>query len=125
VAFGGGTFCNYTITLKQLAITLGILPSGQVVSGHVEDLNVEAAVAPCTGGIPANIATYTFASAKPTQTGMALTFQGATTNQPHADLVVNLSTAGSAFQAQLGFHRNDQNPPLDWSVVATLSLSAQ
>src|SRR3954469_14462100 len=37
-------FCNYTITLRQLDVRLTILPSGQVTSGQVQDLNVEAVI---------------------------------------------------------------------------------
>jgi len=54
---------------------------------------------------------------------MALTFRGATSNNPGVDLTVNTTAVGTAFQAQLGFHRNDQPAPLDWSVIATVSLS--
>jgi hypothetical protein len=44
---------------------------------------------------------------------------------PPADLTVELSSVGSAYQAKLGFHRTNTPPPLDWSVIATVSLSAQ
>jgi len=130
VTFGGKlgdqNFCTYMITLKQLVIELAITPSGQVRTGHVQDLNVETTTADCPNGtIPPNIAMYTLASATPSQTGMTLAFQGAASNEPTVDLVVELSTAGSAHQASLGFHRSNASPPLDWSVVTTLALSAQ
>lgn len=128
--FGGGTYCTYTITLKQLDVELGILPSSkQVITGHVQDLNVEAVVAttpPCPYGPAApTIANYTFTSATPTSSGMTLTFQGAATNAPAATLVINLSPAGSVYAAALRFHRTDEPSPLDWSVVVTIPLSAQ
>jgi len=126
VTFGGQTFCTYMITLKQLVVELAITPSGQVRSGHVQDLNSETTTADCPNGtIEPNIAMYTLASAAPSQSGTTLTFQGAAANEPAADLIVELSTTGSARQATLGFHRSDADPPLDWSVVATLALSAQ
>ncbi len=47
VAFGGGGFCNYTITLKQLDVAIAIQPSGHVSSATVQDLNVEGTDAMC------------------------------------------------------------------------------
>jgi hypothetical protein len=58
--FGGTPFCNYTETLKQLMFEVQITPSGQVVSGKVTNLNVEATDAACPNGvIPATQANYT------------------------------------------------------------------
>jgi hypothetical protein len=57
--------------------------------------------------------------------GMQLTFKGAATNNPGVNLVVDLLTAGAGFQARMAFHRFDQPAPLDWSVVATVSMSEQ
>lgn len=126
VMFGGGSFCKYTIELKQLSVELGVLPSKQVTTGRVQALNVEAVVPPCTfAPAPPVIGNYTLASAKPSASGMTLQFTGAATNSPTVDLVIELAAVGSAYQARLGFHRTDQSPPLDWSVVTTFSLSAQ
>jgi len=133
VTFGGLPYCTYTITLKQLQVELGILPSsGKAVSGRVQDLNVEAVIPSTTPNCPAdlevilpNIATYTLQAANPSSNGQTLTFTGAAGNMPPADLTVELSSVGSAYQARLGFHRNNQGPPLDWSVIATVSLSVQ
>jgi hypothetical protein len=131
VTFGGPVtghnYCFYTITLKQLSLELAITPSGSVRSGRVQALNSEATTADCDQGtIPENIATYTFVSAAPSGSGMTLTFQGAAANMPPASLAVELSTAGTAHQARLRFHRLGVDPPLDWSVVTpSLSLSPQ
>src|SRR5262249_59144039 len=111
---GGMPYCMYTITLKQLEIELGIFPSGQPTSGHVQDLNVEAVVVSTTPYncpadtpvIPANIASYTFLSAKPSANGQTVTFQRGASNAPSADLTVALATVVSAFQSRRGFHRN-------------------
>lgn len=131
VTFGGMPYCMYTITLKQLEIELGLLSSGQPTTGRVQNLNVEAVIPstvpncpPTLEVIPPNIAVYNFESAMPGTGGTTITFKGAAGNQPPADLTVELSSVGSAFQARLGFHRNNQPPPLDWSVIATVSLSA-
>jgi hypothetical protein len=132
VTFGGLPYCTYTITLKQLEVEIGILPSGLVAAGQVQDLNVEAVVPSTTPNCPAdlevippNIATYTMQSVAPSANGQTLTFQGGPSNMPPVDLTVELTTVGSAYQAKLGFHRNNVVPPLDWSVIATVSLSPQ
>jgi hypothetical protein len=119
VAFGGAPYCNYTITLKQLEIDLDLLPSGQVTTGRVQALNVEATDANCPYlPIPPNIASYTLQSAVPAGTATRLTFQGATGNVPAA----SLSPSGGAYSAMLTFHRTDQGPPFDWIVNATLTV---
>jgi hypothetical protein len=125
VAFGGTPYCNYTITLRQISLEVDVLPGMQVTSGRAQALNVEGVLPPCPhGSIPPTIATYTYQSATPIQGGQQLTFKGAGTNNPGVNLVVDLSSAGAGFQARMAFHRVDQPAPLDWSVVATLSMSA-
>jgi len=128
VMFGGAPQCTYTITLKQLDVKLAILPSGEVVSGQVQDLNVEDVlnVPPCTpqtGHIDPNIVTYTFTSAQPGTTGKMLSFQGATTNNPQATLVATLVPAGSAYTATLVFQRIDGIPAVNWMVTTMVTLS--
>lgn len=128
--FGGSPYCSYTIVLKQLDVELGILPSSkQVTTGRVQDLNVEAVVPttpPCE--YPAadpTIATYTLTSATPGASGTTLTFQGDPANAPAVSLGAELSSAGSVYQAQLGFQRTDEPSPLNWSVLVTVTLSPQ
>src|SRR4051812_3314866 len=95
-AADGSMYCKYTITLRQLDVRLTILPSGQVTSGSVQDLNVEAVVPSsppttpfvCTATNPmpiaANIAMYQLATSGATAGGLTLTFQGAAGNAPPA-----------------------------------------
>ncbi len=128
--FGGAPYCSYTITLKQLDVELGILPSSkQVTTGRIQDLNVEAVVPttpPCMyTATPPTIANYTLASAMPSASGTTLTFQGDPTNAPVVSLGVELTSAGSVYQARLGFQRTDEPPPLNWSVLVTVTLSPQ
>lgn len=127
VAFGGTPFCSYTITLKQLAVELTVLRSGDVMSARVQALNVEAKDASCTfDTIPANIATYTLASSSKSGGVTTLTFTGASTNAPQASLVATLSPPGAAFAAALTFRRTDAGDPLlAWEVKTTISLAAQ
>jgi len=125
--FGGAPYCSYTITLKQLDVEFGILPSSkQVTTGRVQDLNVEAVVPPCQyGPSPPSIATYTLTSATPSATGTTLTFQGDPANAPMVSLGVELTSAGSVYQARLGFQRTDVPSPLNWSVLVTVTMSTQ
>lgn len=132
---GGTTYCKYTITLRQLDVQLTILPSGQVTSGQVQDLNVEAVIPSttpvvCTATnpppIPANIAMYQLATATPGTGGMTLMFQDGASNMPAATLVVVLTKVNSLYSAKLTFHRNDGvDPVLEWTVTTTVPLAPQ
>jgi len=118
--------CLYSMTLRQLSIELGILPSGQPVSGQVQVLNVEAVlnVGTCPY-LPADpsITNFTFASAMADPGGMLLMFQEHTGDKPGASLVAELSGNSAAYQAQLTFHRTDLGPPLDWTVLTAATLT--
>jgi hypothetical protein len=133
---GGAMYCNYTITLKQLDVQLTILPSGQVTSGRVQDLNVEAVVPSsppttpfvCTPTEPPpiapNIAMYQLATAAATAGGLTLTFQGGASNSPPATLVIVLTKVSSLYSAKLTFHRNDGlDPVFEWTITTTVPLA--
>jgi len=129
VTFGGSGLCMYTITLQQLDVALSILPSGQVTTGTVQDLNVEAVIPSTTpncpsttGVIPPNIAKYTLASSTATAGGTTLTFQGATANAPHANLAINLTSVSGGYTAALTFQRYDGVAVVNWTVKATVTL---
>lgn len=127
VDFGGGTHCTYTMTLRQLDLQLGILASsGAVVSGQVQDLNVEAIVGTCQF-IPAapSITNYTLESAVPGAGATKLTFRERQGDKPGTSLVGDLTAVGASYQVQLTFHRNDLGPPLDWTVVVIVPLTLQ
>lgn len=117
VMFGGTPYCNYTITLKQLAIDLDILPTGRASSGRVQALNVEATDASCPyTATPPTIANYTLSSSSTGASGATLMFQGAAGNAPMASLVGSLTPSGGQYSAVLTFHRTDQMAPLAWTV---------
>ena len=125
--FGGGPmgYCTYTMTLKQLDVTIAIRPSGEVTSGRVQDLQVEAIVGTCMyAPAAASIANFNFVSATPSTNGMMLTFEGEATNATKASLVVNLSASGPTQTAAMVFHRTDLGAPLDWRVAVTVPLAA-
>jgi hypothetical protein len=132
VTFGGSPYCTYHITLRQLQVDIGIAPSGEIASGHVQALNVESVVPSTVPNCPPdyeviapNIAMYNLQSANPAGGTTTLSFQGTTSNNPPADLTIELTSVGSAYQAKLGFHRTNVDPPLDWSIIAIISLSTQ
>jgi hypothetical protein len=125
--FGGGPmgYCTYTMSLKQLTVEVGMLPSGEVTSGRVQDLQVEAIVGTCMYAPAApSIASYAFVSATPNTAGMMLTFEGEATNATKTSLVVNLSASGPTQTAAMVFHRTDLGAPLDWRVAVTVPLAA-
>src|SRR4051812_50212076 len=50
VTFGGGApppTCTYTMSLQDLTVDLGIRPTGEVVTGRIQNVNVEGLVAAC------------------------------------------------------------------------------
>jgi hypothetical protein len=117
VMFGGTPYCNYTITLKQIAIDLDILPNGRASSGHVQALNVEATDATCPNPVfPPTIANYTLSSSSTGASGTTLMFEGATGNAPMASLVGSLTPSGGQYATVLTFPRTDQMAPLAWTV---------
>jgi hypothetical protein len=137
-AAGGTIYCKYTITLRQLDVQLTILPSGQVTSGRVQDLNVEAVVPSmppttpfvCTATNPVpiapNIAMYQLATATTGTGGLTLTFQGGASNMPPASLVIELTKVSSLYSAKLTFQRNDDvDAVFKWKVTTTVPLAPQ
>ena len=128
VTFGGGPApnCTYTMTLRQIDLQLGILASGAVVNGQVQDLNVEAIVGTCMF-LPAapSITNYTLMSAVVGGATTKLTFRERAGDKPGTSLVADLTAVGGKYQAQLTFHRNDLGPPLDWTVAVIVPLAPQ
>ncbi|CAN5632859.1 hypothetical protein BH11MYX1_BH11MYX1_02970 [soil metagenome] len=122
VAFGGGAFCNYTITLKQLDVVIS-LQNTDVSAATVQALDVEATDTACPYAVmPPAIQKYTLETAKPTPTGSIMTFSGDPSNATAVALsVVTMSTTS----AQLTFHRTDQAGALAWTVTATVPLAKE
>ena len=124
--FQGVDYCYYTITLKQLAVSLTTNGAGNVTAGNVQDLNSESTVAPCTASpIPPNIAMYTLQAATPTSEGQTLTFSGMPANVPQATLVATLTRAQDGYTANLTFMRVDNEGPFNWTVTTMVTLAAE
>lgn len=123
VAFGGTPFCNYTITMRDLQLTLGIRPTGEVQFGTFTAVNEEGKDTACTAGvIPRNTASYTLSRVTPIQGGYTLAFRFIS-GDPPAELVVTLTPMGATYRAAMAFHRSNQTAPLDWRVSTTLTLN--
>ncbi|MBX3234431.1 MAG: hypothetical protein KIT84_09440 [Labilithrix sp.] len=128
VRFGGqgtgGNFCNYDVTLKNVAIEVTVLPSGQVIAATVRDTMIEASVPPCTySPAPPSDQTFSFTTMTETSAGESqLAFKGAAGNRPATSLVVDLKKVGGSYEASATWHRTDQPDPLDWTVKTKITL---
>lgn len=123
VTFGGPPFCMYTVTLKQLSLEID-LRGGQAVAARTQHLGVEETVPPCTfEPQPPSISRYTLDSATGSAERLTLTMRGDPANAPTTSLTIELTSVGDAHEATLGWKRIDQGPPLDWAVIAKLTLS--
>jgi len=126
VTFGGGQFCKYTITLRQVDIQITVDSSGQVTDAEARNLNIEATVPPCPfDSLDPTIATYMFESMTMTPEGIAVTLEAAPTNTPLAVLRLQLTRSENTYLAHFDYHRTDQASPLDWRVIGSLALSPQ
>jgi hypothetical protein len=123
VKFGGKGYCEYTMTLKQVAIEVAALESGEIIGAAVKDLAIEGTVAPCTyNPMPPSDQTFALTTVTKTASGATLAFEGAKTNRPETALVIDLTRVGITYEASAGWKRSDQTPPLVWSVQAKLTL---
>lgn len=125
VPFGGVVYCAYSITLRQLDVSITLRPSGEVTAASVQALNVEAVVGSCPyQPSPPSIAEYSLGTAKMIPNGSMLTFTGDAANQPVVALTVTTAASSTGQQAKLTFVRTDQTGELAWTVKATVPLTA-
>lgn len=123
VAFGGGGYCNYEITLRDVSIEIVVLASGDVNQAVVRDLAVEKALAGCPyAPMEPSIQDFAMKSAAVTTTGTHLEFSGAKANRPETSLVVDLVQTSAGYDATATWKRVDQGPPLGWTVTEKVSL---
>ncbi len=122
VAFGGGTFCNYTITLKQIDVVIS-QRGPDVTAATVQALDVEGTDSACPYLVtPPAVQKYTLDTAKPTPTGNMMSFAGDPANVTAVSLTV---TTTSTTSAALTFHRTDQAGALGWTVSTTVALAKE
>lgn len=124
VPFGGGGFCKYDITLRDIAIELDLDSAGEVSRATVRDLAVERALDNCPHAPMApSIQDFTLKSAAVTTTGTRVELVGSKTNRPATSLVVDLVQSGAGYEATATWTRTDQTAPLVWTVTAKTSLA--
>jgi hypothetical protein len=125
VPFGGGGFCKYDITLKDVAIEIEILPNGDVGRATVRDLAVERSLEGCPyGPMDPSIQDFTLKTHGVTTTGTRIELEGSKTNRPATALVVDLvPTAAAGYAATATWKRTDQQGALAWSVTAKATLA--
>jgi len=125
VPFGGVVYCAYSITLRQIDVSITMRPSGEVTGAAVQALNVEATVGSCPYmPSPPSIANYSLGTAKMIPNGSMLTLTGDPANSPVVALAITTTASGTKQSAMLSFQRTDQSGELAWNVVVTVPLTA-
>lgn len=138
VMFGGDggegmNFCQYTITLSQIDVSLDIATTGQVKGGSSLALATEV-VLPTPGlsctqpVIPPNILKFTFTSASPISGGSGgytVQMTGDLANAPASALTLTVVPSAGAFSAAAKWSRLDAYPILTWIVNANLTLTVK
>jgi hypothetical protein len=124
VPFGGGGFCKYDVTLKDVAIEVELLANGDVGRATMRDLAVEKALDGCPyAPMDPSIQDFTLKSQAVTTTGTRIELVGAKTNRPETALVIDLVESGAGYEATGTWKRTDQQGALGWSVTAKISLA--
>jgi hypothetical protein len=77
--------------------------------------------------IPDHQHTYTLSIGSVTGNTIVVEYQPAGANQPRASLIFNGTIApdNRTLTGTLTWHRTDQSAPLDWTVTAPMTLTAQ
>jgi hypothetical protein len=121
--FGGSPYCNYTQTLRQITLSIAVSKTGAIVDASGENLAVEATVPPCSQQpIPPQLHKYKFASATPAGGAVNVIMTQAPANTPKTSLVMTVTPGGGGYTVAARWTRTDQQPPLAWSVTATMPL---
>jgi hypothetical protein len=134
VAFGGTVdfVCKYTMTLRQIQITLTRSPAGQIVGGSVQNMTEEKVTNP--GALPTacpyapappTTQQFTFKSATPVGASTMVVMEGAAANTPKTSLAITLTPIAGSFTASARWTRTDQAPGLTWSVTASSMLTVK
>jgi hypothetical protein len=123
VAFGGGSFCGYSVVLRDIEVTLS-RSDGRTISGSVKNGVLETLDGSCPYPAAAP-SKQSFELVVPTTPSSNLAFAGAPANQPAAMLAGVLVAGSGGYEAQLRWKRYDVEPELNWEVSATVPLQRQ
>lgn len=126
--FGGDPYaCNWNITLKSLVLDVSVdATSREVKSATFRAQAVEQTLPPCSAApYPPNEHQYTLAMANVIAPRVTrLSFDPKSTNLPIAAASIDIDFSTTPATASVRVHRTDQDPPLDWTVVAKLDLES-
>jgi hypothetical protein len=129
VTFGGGApppTCTYTMSLQDMTVDLGIRPTGEIVTGRIQNVNVEGLVAACMYSAAGPVvAGYMLDTAIPSGGSVALSFKNDPTNATKVALSAAVAPNTGGYAIMMTFQRTDQVALLDWKVVAALSLAVK
>jgi hypothetical protein len=122
--FGGSGTCKYEITLKDIAIELDVLPSGDISTGSVTDTAVERVVECTLKAMGPQKQSFELTKKNQRSDGWQLIFTGAASNQPKTALAVELVKKQGGYDATMTWTRTDLSGPLAWTVTANLPVNA-
>src|SRR5262249_39089513 len=118
--------CRYEVTLKNVAMKLVVLPSGDIDKATVQDVMDETASECDKAGLGAHNQEFTLKSSSKTTTGMRLEFTGSAMNVPKTVLVVDLVKTDDGYKAAATWTRVDQGlKTLNWTVTSTVDLKRE
>jgi hypothetical protein len=122
IVFGGEPHCRYRARFTDVTITVKLKGDGKIVSAKLTGTAIEEALDGCPhSAIAPNAHVYTHASSGVTEPVIA---SPAATNQPRAELDVELVTTGpTASTAKVRWHRNDVGSPFDWTLTDQVVLT--
>jgi hypothetical protein len=127
-AFGGSGHCNYTVTMKDVTVTLDI--TDKIIGAKVTNVMVEELKSSCgMGAAPPNPHEYrltegTYADL-PTDKKVQLKMSGNSDNGPNCILTMTVAKKDDGYDVTLIWQRDDgQAAPLMWITGATLVVTS-
>ena len=133
VDFGGTPYCRYRVTMRDVVVDLlarrPIDGPADIVDLRVTSEMAEGLAEPCEGIVPAAPQPHGYTHrrgdvvTRADDGALELRPAGHARNGPPARLAVRLRPAAEGVVTALRWHRTDQAPPLDWDVVAELTLT--
>lgn len=127
VPFGGSPYCSYSITLKDILVEVLADPQDGLVAMVVADTTSEAIVGTCPyppAGPNRQVFEHRGGTLGWPQTNTVVPeLQGNASNSPKTDATSNVvREKDTRLTATLRWHRTDQPPPLDWTVMMEVPL---
>ena len=125
VTFGGPPFCLYTVQFTNMNVALNLNTTGGGTAGVTGTQVEQLATPPCGDIQPAPPHNDQYTSTSVTRNGSQIS----ATLVPVGNFIAasltfsgTMSTDEQSVSGTLTWHRTDQGPPLDWTVVAPITL---